>query len=294
MLFLIGCILSSTGIFVVFKSIDRLHIPTFPVIVINYLAATLLGFLVSPVEPDPETILRSDWLPMSVIIGILFIVMFFLIALSSSKAGISVTTVASKMSVIFPIAFSLLIDPADRLTLLKTAAIVSAVAGVGLTIYKPVRITVEKAVIFIPLILFAGMGVVDSLVKYAQHRFVSDDQTALFSAVLFLNAFLAGLLILLLSPGYYSQFKRAATWSWGVLLGSVNFGSIFFLVRALNYQLPDGSSIDSSVIFGVNNIGIVALSVLVGLVIFREQLRLINWLGILLSAIALTLFAWNG
>ena len=293
MLFLIGCILSSTGIFVVFKSIDRLHIPTFPVIVINYLAATLLGFLVSPLNPDPETILRSDWLPMSIIIGILFIAMFFLIALSSSKAGISVTTVASKMSVIFPIAFSLLIDPADRLTLLKIVAIVSAVAGVGLTVYRPVRIPMEKAVIFIPLILFAGMGVVDSLVKYAQHRFVSDEQTALFSAVLFLNAFLAGLLILLLSPGYYSQFKKAATWFWGVLLGSVNFGSIFFLVRALNDRLPEGGSIDSSVIFGVNNIGIVALSVLVGLVVFREQLRLINWLGILLSAIALTLFALN-
>ena len=37
------------------------------------------------------------------------------------------------------------------------------------------------------------MGLVDSLVKFAQHRYVSDTDTALFSAVLFLNAFIAGL-----------------------------------------------------------------------------------------------------
>ena len=48
---------------------------------------------------------------------------------------------------------------------------------------------------------------------------------------------------------------------------------------------------DSSVIFGVNNIGIVALSVLIGLWFFKEKLLFLNWLGILLSAVALFLFA---
>jgi hypothetical protein len=135
------------------------------------------------------------------------------------------------------------------------------------------------------------MGIVDSLVKFAQHRFVSDSHTALFSAVLFLNAFLSGLIALVFYPKYVRYFIRVSTWFWGLLLGAVNFGSIFFLVRALNYISPAGTGTDSSIIFGVNNIGIVALSVLVGLWVFKEKLLFLNWLGFILSALALLLFA---
>jgi len=288
--FLLFCILSSTGIFIVFKSIDRIGIPSFPIIVINYLVATSLGLIINTGNIEPKAILEMDWLTLSLIIGILFILMFFIVSYSTQKAGISVPTVASKMSVIFPIIFSLLIDSSDRLTLIKTLAIVCTLVGVAFTVYKPRKGSLDLAVIYIPLILFAGMGIVDSLVKYSQHKFVSDSETALFSAILFLNAFLTGLVILVFLPRYYRSFLKPVTWGWGLVLGGVNFGSIFFLVRALNYSSSSGTGMESSVVFGMNNIGIVALSVLVGLWVFREQLRPLNWLGILLSAIALFLF----
>lgn len=289
--FLILCILSSTSIFVIFKSIDRQGIPAFPVIVLNYLTASVLGFIINPGGINFSAIRNAQWLPISALIGILFITMFFLIAFSSRKAGISITTVASKMSVIFPILFSLIIDPSDQLSGFKTAAIFATLAGVGLTVYKPRERFMDPAVIYIPLILFIGMGVVDSLVKYAQHNFVSDSHTALFSAVLFLNAFVSGVVALLFFPKFFSWYSRMLVWIWGILLGAVNFGSIYFLVRTLNWVSPSGLRMDSSVIFGVNNIGIVALSVLVGLWLFNEKLLLINWLGVVLSALALLLFA---
>jgi drug/metabolite transporter (DMT)-like permease len=206
--FLLLCILSSTGIFIIFKSTDRLGVPSFPVIVINYLVATLLGFFINAGEVTLSSIRDSSWLPVSVIIGIMFILMFFLIAFSTRKAGISVTTVAGKMSVVFPIAFSMMIDPSDQLTLMKTAAIAVALSGVILTIYKPGRGKVDRAVVFIPLLLFVGMGVVDSMVKLAQHRFVLDEDTALFSAILFLNAFLSGLVAML----FYRKVNRQLEW----------------------------------------------------------------------------------
>ncbi len=289
--FLILCILSATSIFVVFKTIDRLGIPSFPIIVINYLVATILGFLINPRQISPASIREMEWLPISVIIGVMFIILFFIIAFSSRKAGISVTTVASKMSVIFPILFSLIIDPSDRLTIIKTAAIICTLCGVSLTVYKPFRGTLNLSAIYIPLILFVGMGVVDSMVKYAQHNFVNDNDTVLFSAILFLNAFVTGIIVLPFFPKFHRSFLNPTIWGWGMLLGIVNFGSIFFLVRALNYMSPSGSGIDSSVIFGMNNIGIVGLSVLLGLWIFRERLRPINWLGIILSAVAILFFA---
>jgi drug/metabolite transporter (DMT)-like permease len=288
--FLLLCILSSTAIFVTFKTLHRLRIPAFPVIVINYLAATLLGFMIHRGDIALRSISQAPWLPISIIIGIMFILMFFLVAYSTRKAGLSVTTVASKMSVIFPIAFSIIIDPADQLSLLKTIAIATALSGVLLTVYKPDGDQPDRGVIFIPLLLFVGMGLVDSLVKLAQQSYVSDQNTAIFSAILFLNAFITGLLVAIFHPRYRTYFLKISIWGWGLLLGFVNFGSIYFLVRALHYTFPSGKHMDGSVIFGANNISIVALSVFVGLLIFREKLKLVNWVGVVLSALALLLF----
>lgn len=288
--FLLLCILSSTAIFITFKIINRLRIPAFPVIVINYFAATLLGLLVYSGDTGLASIPGSRWLPISIIIGIMFILMFFLVAFSTKKAGISVTTVAGKMSVIFPIVFSLIIDPSDQLTLLKTAAVIIALGGVVLTVYKPNGDSLERSIIYIPLLLFVGMGLVDSLVKLAQQEFVSDEDTALFSAILFLNAFFSGLIAAAFYRKHRRCFLKGAVWGWGLLLGTVNFGSIYFLVRALHYVSTSGTQMDSSVIFGANNISVVALSVLVGLLVFREKLTHLNWIGVALSVLALLLF----
>lgn len=287
--FLILCILSSTGIFIIFKVLDRMGLPAFPVIVINYLAATLLGFLIHAGPVSLVDLRTVNWLPASVLIGVLFIVMFFIIGYSTRKAGISVTTVASKMSVIFPMGFSLAIDPSDRLSTVKLAGLLFALAGVGLTVLKPQKARIDIRIIYVPLILFTGMGFVDSLVKYAQHHFVRDPDTALFGAVVFLNAFLSGLIITAFFPRYHRRFLKPSVWALGLLLGGVNFGSIYFMVRALNYRSPVGTGIDSSVVFGVNNLGIVGLSVLAGLWIFRENLLPLNWIGISLSIVAILL-----
>ena len=288
--FLLLCILLSTAIFVVFKSVHRFRLPVFPVIVINYLTATLLGFLVYSGDRSWQAISGAGWLPISILIGILFIIMFFLVGISTRKTGISVTTTASKMSVVFPIVFSLVIDPADQLTLLKSAAVAMALGGVALTVYRPDGFRTGGGVILFPLLLFLGMGLVDSLVKLAQQRYVRDDETALFSAVLFMNAFASGAVVAVADHRHAYRFLKPAVWGWGILLGTVNFGSLFFLVRALNFTSPAGSGMDGSVIFGANNISVVALSVLVGLLVFKEKLLVINWIGVILSALSLFLF----
>ncbi len=291
MTYLILCIFSSTGIFLVFKFLDQKNLPSFPVIILNYLVASLMGFIINADQMQVSDILTAGWIPVSVLIGFLFIVMFFLVARSSNEAGISVTTVASKMSVVFPIAFSIMVDPSDQLTMLKGAAIVATLTGVLLTIYEPGKSLQAKKRTFLPLVLFVGMGLVDSLVKFAQHNHVNDNDTALFSAVLFSMAFLTGMVILPFRKEGITEFRRPAVWRWGFLLGVVNFGSIYFMVSALNHVNEYGLRIDSSIIYGANNIGIVSLSVLAGLLIFKERLRTVNWVGIAVSVIAIVLFS---
>ncbi len=293
MIYLIFSILSSTGIFVIFKFLDYYKVSTFPVIIYNYLFAAILGFSLNQIPVNINSAFQSNWTLMAVLIGVLFIIMFYIIGLSSQKAGISVTTVASKMSVVTPVIFSIIYDPADTVTTVKVAGIILALIAVFLTIHKPGVFTVNQGAFFLPVILFFGMGIVDSLVKYAQYEFVSDNQLAFFSAVLFSIAFLTGMITLIFRKKRFLVLLNKKALFWGVLLGGSNFGSIFFFIRALNYKSNVHATLDSSVIFGVNNTGIVVLSVLTGLVIFNEKLRKQNLVGIILAIVAIIIFAYT-
>ncbi len=245
MIYLILSILSSTAIFILFKFLGHLNIPAFPVIVYNYLFATIPGifFSIKSIPSGPLT--AKPWLPMALIIGILFILMFYIIGLSSKKAGISVTTVASKMSVATPIAFSILYDPGDRLTWIKFAGISLALISVFLIVYRNGGIRVSRQAIYLPFLLFAGMGIVDSLVKYAQYRYIGNGELAFFTLILFLVAFVTGLTVLVIKRNLKSLMDPNIL-PWGIMLGIANFGSVFFLIRSLNYRSSGMSMFDSS------------------------------------------------
>ena len=291
MIWLVLCILSSTSIFVIFKSISKKAIPALPVIVINYLIASAIGFIVGGERIELLRLVESEWSYLALLIGVLFIIMFFILGKSTREAGISVSTVASKMSVVIPISFSILVDPVDSLKPLKSIAIILAVLTVILMIYrKGMTRKLHDAVIY-PLFLFAGMGAVDALVKYAQLKFITNLELSYFTAILFLISFMTGLVILVSRKQYRLSLTKQAVFYWGILLGIVNFGSIYFLIRALNHTDPSGTQIDSSIIFGINNTAIVLLSVLTGLLLFREKLNKTNYFGIGLSLITILLFS---
>jgi drug/metabolite transporter (DMT)-like permease len=292
MIYLLLCILSSTLIFVVFKYIDRFKVAVLPVIVYNYLFASALGFIIAD---DVNTLFspgNHSWIPLSIFIGILFIIMFFIIGKSSQKAGISVTTIASKMSVAVPVIFSILADPEDDFNLLKISGIVLALLAVFLTIYRKKTLEVDRDALLYPVILFVGMGLVDSLVKYSQMKYIGDRELGLFSAFLFFIAFATGIFYLFLKTGRYKSLFDIKALLWGLMLGISNFGSIYFIIRALNYKYPSGTGIDSSIVFGINNTGIVVLSVLTGYLVFREKLLRVNYIGIILALVAILIFSY--
>jgi drug/metabolite transporter (DMT)-like permease len=292
MIYLILSILSSTAIFIIFKFLDHYKVSTFPVIVYNYLFAAIPGYLLLQQKPELKDVFQANWIYLAVFIGILFILMFYVIALSSASAGISITTVASKMSVVIPISYSIIADPVDKLTSLKLIGIIVAIVAVFLTILPEKKLKLPKKVIYLPILLFFGMGVVDSLVKHAQLKYITDNEVAFFTSILFFIAFLTGIISILFTKGGISRLFNKKVFIWGLILGFVNFGSIYFLIRALNFKSAIGFSIDSSIVFGINNTGIVILSVLTGLIIFREKPGKINWIGILLALLAIFIFTY--
>ncbi len=291
MIFVLLTILSSTGIFAVFRFIDRYNVSTFSVIIINYFAAVAIGLIFLSSRLQNIVIPGQATLFTAIVIGILFIVMFYIIGMSTQKAGITPTTVASKMSVVIPITFSILIDPTDSIDPMKLSGILIALPALLFTIYKPAKVKNISEGFYLPLILFAGMGTVDSMVKFAQEAFVKTNSELLFSTMVFFFAAISGVLAAILQKRRISEFFNKKVLTWGILLGLFNFGSIFFILKALNFQLPGGERLDGSIVFAVTNMGIVLLSVFAGFLIFRERPTAINWIGVILSVVAIFILA---
>ncbi len=281
MIYLLLCIFSSTAIIILFKYFDQLKINTFNAIIINYITASLIGLIISFNSLKSINIFIQPWLPVAILIGVLFVVMFNVIAITTQKAGISVSSVASKMSVIAPMLFSILYYH-EQINNYKIAGMVLAVIAVVFTAIKKNIHFENRKYLFLPFILFIGMGLVDSLVKFSQYEYLRDKNLPVFTTLLFTISAIAGIIVRLFKKSLRNSPVNLKTVVAGMLLGIANFGTFYFLVHALNSNF-----VDSSVIFGINSVGIVLLSVFLAIILFKEKLTFINWTGIVLSIITI-------
>ena len=109
MIYLLFSVLSSTGIFIIFRLFKRHGINTLKAIIINYGVAFTIGTLAYERSLVPAELFVSSWLPGALLLGLLFIVIFNLMAVTAQTNGLSVASVASKMSVIIPVIFGVLL-----------------------------------------------------------------------------------------------------------------------------------------------------------------------------------------
>ncbi|RSK38301.1 EamA family transporter [Mangrovimonas spongiae] len=279
-MYLLFSILCSTLIFVIFKSLSKYNINTLQVIAINYFVACFIGLTAFQGNITVENTLQSDWFLGAVFLGFLFISIFFVMAMTAQKNGVSVASVASKMSVVIPIVFGIYVYN-EGTGLQKIIGITLALIAVYLTSVKSASEINFKKNLLLPVILFLGSGTIDTSIKYIETTYVPDNGIPLFSASIFGIAAILGLLTLTIKKEFKITTKAIIG---GFLLGIVNYGSIYFLLKALDHEL-----FESSTLFTVNHVGIVMLSTLVGLFIFKEHLTKKNWIGIVLAIIAIIL-----
>lgn len=280
MVYLVLSIFSSSMIYVIFRIAKNHNCKLSSLITINYLAAILLGLLLF--QPLKTASLESitSWLPFGILLGVLFIVMFYLIGTSSQKAGITVTTLANKLSLVFPVLFSLIYFN-EHITTLKYIGLATAIVAVVFTVYKKEVKKTKLLFIVLPLLIFFGSGVIDSIVKYVQAVKITDSEIPLYTTVVFFMAFLCGILVSIFSRKQ-KFFLHIPTLFLGFLLGAANFGSLYFLIKALNV-----SNTNSALVFALNNMLIVAFTALLGTLIFKEKLNKVNFAGITLALISL-------
>ncbi len=278
MIYLLFSVLASTCIFVIFKLFDRFNINILQAIIVNYFVAFITGILFFKRTLNFTELPSYNWFYYTLALGALFIIVFNLMAITTQKSGLSVVSVATKMSVVIPVLFGLIYYK-ESLGILKLIGITLALIAVFLTSVKSkTGLRMDKKLIILPILVFLGSGVIDTSIKYLEDTFVAKDDVSLFSAIIFLAAALVGVLILIIQAikGKVTlEFKNLIA---GICLGVPNFFSIYFLVKTLRSGL-----LDSSGIFTINNVSIVTLSTLLGIALFREKLLVKNWIGILLA-----------
>jgi len=277
---------ASTLIFVVFKLFDRFRINTLHAIVTNYFVACLCGILGYQGSISIFDLPQFDWFYYTLGLGALFIIVFNLMAVTTQRSGLSVVSVATKMSVVIPVIFGLIYYK-ESLGIFKVVGILLALVAVYLTSIKSKNgIAIKKENLIFPVLVFFGSGIVDTSIKFLEGSFVAKNDVPLFSAVVFAAAAIVGTVLLMIQMLRGKFNFEAKNILGGIALGIPNYASIYFLVQALRSGI-----FESSGIFTINNVAIVAVSTVVGILLFKEKLILKNWIGIILAIVSILFVA---
>lgn len=285
MIFLLLSILISSFIFVIFKLFDVYKINTLQAIVINYTIAFSLGIFTSNTSVSIAEIPQQNWFLGAFCLGFLFISIFNVMGITAQKNGLSVASIAGKMSVVIPIIFGIIVYN-ESVNFVKVIGIILALIAVYLSSAKSDTNPVKFKNLIFPLLLFVGSGVLDTGIKFIETSSVSDGEEPLFLATIFGCAFILGIFVVItqmINGKFKLHYKNILG---GILLGIPNYYSMEFLLKAFKTDL------ESSTLFTINNVGIVLLTAVFALLFFKEKLIKKNWIGIGLSIISILLVSF--
>ena len=183
MIFLLLSILFSTGLFVIFKYFGIYKIDVLKAIFVNYIVAFSMGFFFAERQIPISEIHVQPWFSGALFLGALFVSIFFVMAMTAQKNGVSVTSIAGKMSVVVPVIFGIILYN-ESVTFLKIVGIIMALIAVYLSSVKEEK-SEKKGTLLLPVLLFIGSGTIDTLLKYIQENYVADEDVSIFSGSLF-------------------------------------------------------------------------------------------------------------
>jgi drug/metabolite transporter (DMT)-like permease len=289
MIYLLLSISGNALLFIILKYFERFRVHTLQAIVVNYFTALTLGLLHNHSASGIRDIPHLPGLGIAFILGTLFIIIFLLLAKTAQEIGVSVATVANKMSVVIPVCIAILFYH-NSFGILKVTGIVLALVAVVLTSKKesnPGTIP-ARGLILLPLVVFIGSGAIDALLNYSQEKIVAHADSSLFIATCFAVAAGIGLSTLLIRGVIRGEKFEYKSLIGGILLGIPNYYSTYYLLEALHSK-----TMESSVLYPLNNLGIVVLCAVAAYLLFREKLSAFNLAGIFLSLIAIVLIAFS-
>ena len=285
MLFLILAILASGVIPVIFRAFDGWRVNVFWAIPTNYVTCVIVGNLLANENFSTAVLAAQTWILFAAIQGIILAVNFYLLAHTAQRVGVAIAALASRLSVAIPslLAFSLY---GDSLTPVKISGLLAAVAALYLCTV-PARqpgAAIARLVHLSPIVLFLTFGCYFSILKYLQTYYL--DRASYHGYVMsgFVFALLSSVVIGVGKKVFSIADFRVRHIVAGIGLGVINYVAIFSLLNVLAIE-----GWQSSQVFPIYSVGVVAVSMLLALVCFRERLPPQKILGLCVGLLAVAL-----
>jgi len=293
MFYLAGSIILTSYLTLAFKVCEKYKVNIFQAIVFNYITCVITGCVVNGSFPVNASVIATPWFKWACVMGVLFVSIFNVVGLTAQKISVAVASVANKLSLIIPVVLSVYLY-GESVQGWKLAGVILALMAVVLTCYQSktqeqrMEPAIKKWEYLLPFILFIGSGLLDALINHVQQLYVTEENKNAYLISGFLSAAVIGSLLLLFQYITGKQKFAIKHLMAGIIIGIPNYFSIWCLVRFLKH-----SPWQSSASIPVNNMGIVLFSSVVAWLLFKERLSKINWLGIILSLIAIYLIAFG-
>lgn len=285
MLFLVLAIFGSGIIPVVFRVFDTWRVNIFWAIPANYVTCVLVGRLLTGETLGPSELASQSWILFAAVQGIILAVNFYLLAHTAQRVGVAIASLAGRLSVAIPslLAFSLY---GDSLTIAKVAGLSAALVALYLCAAPDRRTAAptSRMLQLSPITLFLTFGCYFTILKYLQTYYLTEASYHSYVMSGFVFAFLSSVLIgvgkRVLTPADFRLHDLGA----GIFLGLINYLAIYALLKVLALE-----GWESSQLFPIYSVGVVAVSSLLAALMFKEKLSRQKTLGLGVGMVAVAL-----
>lgn len=278
MIYILLSICCSVTVAILLKLARRYKISIIQTVTWNYFFAIAFAtYFFKPQIKDLHTIPSLPYIAL----GILLPVIFWFLAASIKNIGIVKTDIAQRLSLFIPIVSAYLIFH-EQLNSLKIIGLGFGAAAIILTLIKKQNKNTSQLNWFYALAVFIGFGTIDVLFKkIALTRTIPYTSSLL---IVFSIALLVCILTLFILVLQKKEKLAIINFVCGSVLGLFNFGNILFYLKAHQALAKNPSTV-----FAAMNIGVIILGSFIGIIVFKEKFSKINYLGLLLAIVAITI-----
>ncbi len=302
--FIIGVCLS-VSLFIIFRGFNQFKVNMLQAIVSNYFVCIITGFIfIGDFSVVSKISLDKTWVQIAMGMGFVFISTFYLMGYTAQKVSVTASSLASKISLIIPVLFSLLyLNTTQDFGVFRYVGLILVFGAIVLTSIKKKIIIQEnqnenlenseeknssispKQAFLLSFLVFILSGFIDLMMNLVNTKFITDNtEKALFTIVIFSVAAVIGIIILLIKKEKFEVKSLLG----GVVLGVPNFFSIYFMFRAL-----DNFGGNGAIFFPLFNISVIIVSSIASIIIFKEKLNKFNIIGLLMAVLAIIFISFD-
>jgi drug/metabolite transporter (DMT)-like permease len=268
----------------------RYRVDNLNAIIINYFTCVAAASLFLGSFAIPVDLFSQRWFPYALLMAFMFIIGFNVMALAFQKAGVALTVIIVKMSLILPVVFAVVFY-SESLGYLKALGIIAAISAIilvnlpGKKEAHELHLTTD--ILMLPVLAFVMSGVIEIILYFVQVEQLLMGDDLIFVATSFGMAGIIGTLYSVYRLAKNKIGLKTKDILAGISLGLPNFLTIYLLL----YLLKQGW--EGSVLFPLNNIGILTLTALVGIIFYNEKMNLKKGIGLILSTAAIFLIGMS-